>query len=420
LHRRARSRQPPCGAQRDPRGGSGGQRRRGRAHRRARSPARRPRGASVAGLYIHLPFCPYVCPYCDFAKWPHRRSSAQTYLRALEAEIAAAPPLQAETIFLGGGTPNTLEPEAVAALVGLCRERFAVPDGAEITSEANPDAALCLGFERYRAAGVNRLSFGVQSFVDAELSTLGRGHSGADVADAFAAARRAGFTNLSLDLIFGVPGQTRATWRRSLEDALALEPQHISTYGLTVEAGTPYAAWHEREPGAFPTNDLEADLYGLAIELLEAHGFEHYEISNFARPGFRSRHNANYWANGDYLGLGVGAASYLGGRRSTHTRDLNAYVTAAAAGAPIPGESERLEGAARAGEAAMLALRTAEGVDVAGFAERYGIDFLHYYGPALAEMGSAGLLEVKPGNVRLTRQGRFLANEVCAAFVSLP
>jgi oxygen-independent coproporphyrinogen-3 oxidase len=372
----------------------------------------------AGGLYVHLPFCPYICPYCDFAKWPHRRSLAERYLAALEAEIAAAPPFTAQTIFLGGGTPNTYAPEQIAALVARLRERFGLADGAEITIELNPDLALCEGFDLYRAAGITRASLGVQSFVPSELETLGRRHSPSDVAEAMRRARSAGFDNVSLDLIFAVPGQTAESWSASLEAALALEPEHISTYGLTIEAGTPYAAWSEREPHAFADEDAEAELYGIAIDRLNAAGFEHYEISNFARPGFRSIHNALYWANAAYLGLGVGAASYLGGVRSMHARELNVYVTAALAGGPIPGEAERLEGPARVGEAAMLALRTVEGVELTSFGERYGIDFLSYYEPVLREMLGLELLEVTLQRVRLTRRGRFLANTVCGAFLS--
>jgi len=374
---------------------------------------------ATGGVYVHLPFCPYICPYCDFAKWPHRRSAAQRYLRALLAESAAAPPFAGQTVFLGGGTPNTYEPAEIARLLAALRERFAVPEGAEITIEMNPDLPLCEGFRAYRAAGIGRVSLGVQSFVARELTTLGRRHGAQDVAEVVRRARDAGIENVALDLIFGVPGQTVASWRASLEAALALEPAHLSTYGLTIEEGTRFWAWHEREPGAFAPHELEAELYGLAIDILTAAGFEHYEISNFARPGFRSAHNENYWENGEYLGLGVGAASFLGGVRSVHTRELERYCEAALAGRPIPGEAERLEGAKRAGEAAMLALRTAQGVDAKAFAERYGIDFLSYYEPVLTEMAAAGMLEQSGMRVRLTRRGRFVANDVCAAFVTL-
>jgi putative oxygen-independent coproporphyrinogen III oxidase len=370
-----------------------------------------------AGVYVHLPFCPYICPYCDFAKWRHDAARAQRYLHALHAELNAAPPLTARTLFLGGGTPNTYPPEEIAALVRALAARFALPRGAEVTVEANPDLALCAGFGAYRAAGVTRLSIGVQSFVAAELHVLGRRHAPADAGEVVRRARDAGFTNVSLDLMFGVPGQTAATWRASLEAAIALGVDHISAYGLTVEIDTPYARWEAREPAAFPDQDAQAELYGLAIDVLAAAGYEHYEISNFARPDARCAHNANYWANGPYLGLGVGAASYLDGERRVTTRDLAAYEAAALAAATVPAEREHLEGAARAGEAAMLALRTAEGVELQSFAERYGVNFLEMYRSVLDELSAAGLVQTSPTHVALTRRGRFLANDVCASFV---
>lgn len=372
------------------------------------------------GLYVHLPFCPYVCPYCDFAKWPLRHSQAARYLDALAAEIAAAPAFAADTLFLGGGTPNTYVADDVAGLVATLRARFASGGFAETTIEMNPDPDLCTDavFAAYRAAGIDRVSFGVQSLVASELATLGRRHAPHHVADAVARARAAGIANVSLDLIFGTPLQTQASWRASLEAALALEPDHISTYGLTIEAGTPFADWHARRPEDFAANDLEADLYALAIATLEAAGFEHYEISNFARPGKRCAHNANYWANGDYLGLGVGAASYRDGVRAVHTRDLATYCDAALDGHAIPGDDERLEGAARIGEAVMLALRTREGVDVASFGQRYRIDFHAFYRPVLALLHASGTLDVTRERVRLTPRGRFVANDVCGEFVA--
>ena len=376
--------------------------------------------AASGGLYVHLPFCPYICPYCDFAKWPLRRSSADRYLAALGREIEAEPAFAARTLFFGGGTPNTYAPERIAELVARLRDRFALPPGAEATIEMNPDRELCSAetFAAYRRAGITRVSFGVQSFVPDEIATLGRRHTPEDVANAFAAARAAGIENLSLDLIFGTPGQTEETLRRSLAAALALAPAHVSTYGLTIEENTPFAAWYARRPADFPDNDREADLYGVAIDGLTAAGYEHYEISNFALPGARCEHNANYWANGEYLGLGVGAASYLAGNRTVHTRDLETYCAALEGGRAVPSDDERLEGAAKAGEAAMLALRTSEGVDVAAFAERYDVDFHAFYAPVLSEMRAAGTLDVTPSHVRLTRRGRFVANDVCGAFVT--
>jgi oxygen-independent coproporphyrinogen-3 oxidase len=370
------------------------------------------------GIYVHLPFCPYICPYCDFAKWPHRRSASDRYLRALESEIAATEPVPAATLFFGGGTPNAYDATELAGLIGRLRERFSLPDGAEISVEVNPELVREGDFARYRAAGVTRVSIGVQSFQPAEIATLGRKHTPEQVAAVVAQARAAGMPSVSLDLIFGVPGQKRESWRRDLERAIALGVDHVSTYGLTVEEGTPYAAWQLREPRAFADDALEADLYGEAIDRLEAAGYEQYEISNFAKPGHRCRHNENYWNNGDYVGLGVGAASFRRGERGVHTRDLEEYVAAAASGRPIPSETERLEGARRAGEAAMLSLRTAQGVVPEAFKERYGLDFLTFYASIVEEFRAAGLLEASADRVRLTRRGRFVANDVCAAFVT--
>jgi len=225
---------------------------------------------------------------------------------------------------------------------------------------------------------------------------------------------------VSLDLMFAAPGQTPASWKHSLDAAIALEVDHISTYGLTIEPNTPYERWQAREPAAFFDYTREAVLYDIAIETLERAGYEHYEISNFARPGHRCAHNENYWENGEYLGFGVGAASYMGGVRSVHTRALNEYVDAALGGAEIPGESECLEGAQRLGEAIMLALRTTQGVALGDFKERYEIDIVKWYGAVIDQYVSDGLLVVDGQRMQLTRRGRFLANDICAAFVVAP
>jgi oxygen-independent coproporphyrinogen-3 oxidase len=381
---------------------------------------------AVSGIYVHLPFCPYICPYCDFAKWPHRRSAAARYLQALHAEIdtAGAQHETFESVFLGGGTPNTYDSSDISRLVRRLRDAFPGPAHRETTIEVNPELVGAPQGDTngdvvaYREAGINRLSIGVQSFVPEEIRTLGRRHTVEDVERVVRAARDAGMRSVSIDLIFAVPGQTPQSWRRSLEVAVSLGLDHVSAYGLTIEAGTPYEGWREREPSSFFDDAREAELYEIAIDTLEANGFEQYEISNFARAGHRSVHNANYWANGEYVGLGVGAASYRDGVRSVHTRDLETYIAAALERRPIPGEAEKLEGARRAGEAAMLALRTAQGVCLESFKERYGVDFLNFYAPVIEQYESLGLLETDATHARLTRRGRFVANDVCAAFVT--
>jgi oxygen-independent coproporphyrinogen III oxidase len=371
----------------------------------------------MLGIYVHLPFCPYLCPYCDFAKWPMRASSASRYLDALYAELESTPRLEAATIFLGGGTPNAYGAQTITQFVTRLREHFR-SDDREISIEINPELVADGDFSGYRSAGITRLSIGVQSFEPAETRTLGRKHTPEQVASVVASARAAGLGSISLDLIFAVPGQTPQSWRRSLERAIELGVDHISCYGLTVEEATPYADWQRREPAAFADDSQEAELYAIAIDTLEAAGYEHYEISNFARAGHACRHNLNYWANGEYLGLGVGAASYRDGVRYVHTRSLEEYVRAALAGEPIPSDAERLEGTKRVGEAVMLALRTKQGVQLDNFKERYGIDPLQFYAPVVARYIEIGLLEHAGNFMRLTDRGRFLANDVCGAFVT--
>jgi putative oxygen-independent coproporphyrinogen III oxidase len=347
-----------------------------------------------------------------------RASAAKRYLTALYGELERAPREPAATLFLGGGTPNAYDAQTISELVGRLREHYCLHDGSEISIEINPELVRDGDFSRYREAGISRVSVGVQSFVPAEIAILGRKHSPDDIGRVVSAARGAGIASVSLDLIFAVPGQTAGTWRDSLERAIALEVDHISTYGLTVEQNTPYAAWHLREPSAFLDDEREAELYAIAIDTLRDAGYEQYEISNFARPGHRCAHNAHYWANGEYAGLGVGAASYRGGVRSVHTRSLERYVTAALASEEIPSEGERLEGLRRAGEAIMLALRTTQGVRLGEFKERYGVDIVEHYAPVLARYSESGLLERTDDSMRLTERGRFVANDVCGAFVT--
>ncbi|MGA8576793.1 MAG: radical SAM family heme chaperone HemW [Candidatus Cybelea sp.] len=370
----------------------------------------------MLGVYVHLPFCPYLCPYCDFAKWPMRATASARYLEALYAELEREPIRSAATIYLGGGTPNAYDAQTIAALLERLQRRF--PGASEVSIEVNPELVREGDIARYRQAGIDRISIGVQSFELDEIQTLGRKHHPEEIAAVVGAARNAAMRSVSLDLMFAVPGQTAQSWQRTLRRAIALEVDHISAYGLTVEEDTPYATWRASNPSAFADDTLEAEFYALAIEMLQAAGFEQYEISNFARPGHRCAHNLNYWANGEYCGLGVGAASYRDGVRSVHTRSLDEYVEAALDGRPIPSDAERLEGRKRVGEAMMLALRTAQGVGLSEFKERYGIDVMADYAPVFTRFARTGLLERVGDTVRLTQRGRFLANDVCGAFVT--
>jgi oxygen-independent coproporphyrinogen-3 oxidase len=370
----------------------------------------------MPGVYVHLPFCPYLCPYCDFAKWPWRATRARRYLDALYREIDRAPAERATTLFLGGGTPNAYAADDVVELLHRLTQRFG-PFG-EASIEVNPELVVEGAFEAYHSAGITRVSIGVQSFEAGEIATLGRKHDVNDVVQAVRQARDARIESVSLDLMFAVPGQSPESWRRSLRAGIATGVDHVSCYGLTVEAGTPFERWLEREPRAFFDDTAEARLYQIAIDELAVAGFEHYEISNFARPGHRCAHNQNYWANGGYLGLGVGAASYRGGVRRTATRSFDEYVEALERDEEVPADSECLTGFRRAGEAIMLALRTSDGVAFEDFRRRYGVDVERHYASILTRYAGDGLLERAAGGMRLTERGRFLANEVCGAFVT--
>jgi oxygen-independent coproporphyrinogen-3 oxidase len=322
-------------------------------------------------LYIHVPFCRHACPYCDFYKTELRDHPARTRLdftgeifRELELLAGVEPCLYNDplaTIYFGGGTPSTLSPPGVAELIRQIRARF--PESSpEITLEANPENLTPRRCEAWREAGITRLSMGVQSFADRELVLLERLHGPRTIDDAVVAARAAGFRNISLDLMFALPGQTLAGWMENLNRALSLEPDHLSFYGLTWHEGTPFA--HQLAAGTLDElpEDLQAEMYRQGAALLEAHGFEHYEISNFARPGFRSGHNQRYWERRDVVGLGPGAHSSLGARRWRNPDDLEGWRAAVHAGRTARVDVENLAPVAATGELLFTLLRRVEGV----------------------------------------------------------
>jgi oxygen-independent coproporphyrinogen-3 oxidase len=377
-------------------------------------------GNSAAGVYVHIPFCDRICPYCDFAVVRARESAIDRYCAALRCEIerAAIPSGGVGTIYVGGGTPSALSHERIAALIGQLREKFDIPpESIECTLEANPSRGAA-DLVRWREAGVNRLSVGVQSFDDGELHRLGRDHSAAQARVFLNAAHGAGFANVSLDVIAGAPGQTRASFEATLVAAVAQPVTHVSVYGLTIETGTPYASWYARDPRAFPDDDLMADLLEMADGALSAQGFAHYEISNFARPGWESAHNSGYWRQRDCIGFGMSAAGYDNGLRYANHRRFEDYCEAVEMGRPVRAQSERLDLSRRVGEAAMLALRTSTGIVYADFARRFGIDASAVFDAARKKCSAAGLLEDDRESARLTGRGRLLANSVCAEFLT--
>ncbi len=373
------------------------------------------------GLYVHVPFCEAKCTYCHFAIDPRRPDAArqERYTRALRTEMEAAEPGRADTLYFGGGTPSLLSAERLGSIVELARRHFGLAPGAEITVEANPHDLDAEGYRALAALGVDRLSLGVQSFDDGVLRAMGRRHTAEDARRAVALARAAGFANLNLDLILGWPGETAERWRRGLAALLALEPDHLSLYLLEVEGRTALA--HQQRQGRLelPDDDRVADLYHETAERLAAGGLARYEISNFARPGFESRHNSKYWADAPFLGFGMSAHSYRGGRRFWNHDRFAVYcraveeggARAARAGERVPSLRDR------AGEALFTGLRRREGVELGEFRRRHGLDPLAEWAGGLGPVLEAGLVEVDGERLRLTERGLLLSNEVFAVFV---
>ena len=403
----------------------------------ARAPAR-----SGLALYVHIPFCETKCPYCDFNTYAGIEALMPSYVGALANEIAGwgkaleRPPLR--SVFFGGGTPSYLPTRDLTRLMRAVRAAFDLPRGAEVTLEANPGDTVRERLASIRRAGFNRVSIGVQSLDDEELRLLGRRHSAEQAKAGVMAAREAGFDNLNVDLIFGLPGQLVASWEHTLEEALALAPDHVSAYALTLEEGTPMAADVAAGRLREPDPDIGAEMYRLAQQMLADAGYAQYEVSNWAKPGRASVHNLAYWQGRPYLGVGPGAHSYLwanglpalremgaDGARFAALRSPRAYVEAAAgwspdggganaavAASPLVSEREALSRAAAMGDYLMMALRLNAGVADADFAARFGEPIETRFGGALAECAALGLLAREHGRTLLTEQGRLLGNEV--------
>lgn len=392
---------------------------------------------SVA-LYLHIPFCHAKCHYCDFNSYAGMLGLREEYVAALRDEIglagyrarlASGRPRRCRTVFFGGGTPSLLTPEQIADLMAAIRAAFALDADAEVTMEANPGALEYGQLDAVRAAGVNRLSMGAQSFNADLLRWMGRIHTPDEIETAYRAARAAGFTNINLDFIFALPGQTQAVWQDTLERAVALSPDHLSLYNLIVEEGTPLYTWVRRGSVREVDEDTAADMYEAAQEWLARAGYLQYEISNWAKPGHACAHNLIYWRNVPWIGLGAGGASFYAGQRFTNARPIRGYIkrvceALAAEEAGVAGR-ETLPAAAIAtretisrelemGETAMLGLRLNEGLRLDAFAARYGVGFWETYGERLAEFRALDLIEEADGYARLTQRGRMVGNEIFA------
>jgi len=369
-------------------------------------------GGEPRSVYVHVPFCRHRCGYCDFTLIAGRDDLIDNYLNALDRELQSVNPRsEIDTLFLGGGTPSHLATSQLRRLFAILFERFKLSDGGEFSVEANPADVTSERAAILAEAGVNRVSLGVQSFDAAVLNTLERDHDARVVDTAVERLHRV-IDNVSLDLIFAVPGQTPALWKETLQRAVALQPAHISTYGLTVEKGT--AFWSRRRKGELVPlpEETEREMYALAMDELTAAGFEQYEISNFAQPGFRCRHNEVYWIGRPYLAFGPGAARYVAGRRETNHRSVTTWIKRVLSGESPVMETERLSPEAAARERLVVGLRRTVGVDLKGFVRQTGFTVDQLAAEAITRHLAAGLLERTPTHLRLTREGRFLADSV--------
>jgi oxygen-independent coproporphyrinogen-3 oxidase len=376
-----------------------------------------------AAVYVHVPFCRVRCAYCDFNTYAGIDHLIPAYGDALRAELRAAPHARARTLYFGGGTPSILPLDLLAGLLHALRLTFHIPPDAEVTLEANPGTVPPAYLRGLRELGVSRLSLGAQSAHDDELRLLGRIHTWAETVEAVEAARAAGFDNLNLDFIYGLPGQTLTRWQETLEAALRLEPEHLSLYALTVEEGTPLKARIAAGELPLVDEDLVAEMYELAEEMLEEAGFLHYEISNWARHSplaplrFVCRHNLTYWRNEPYLGFGAGAASWWEGRRWTNVRHPADYIARLEAGRSPAEEVEEIPPRLEIGETMMMGLRLAEGVSDGRFHARFGQGLEEVFGEELARLQELGLLEWDGRAARLTPRGRLLGNQVFQHFL---
>jgi oxygen-independent coproporphyrinogen III oxidase len=386
---------------------------------------------SAAGLYLHIPFCKSRCSYCDFATDVFKNEAAvERYVNALCQEISdfrfqisndksriPNPESQIETVYFGGGTPSLLTPRQLERILNTVHKKFSVADKAEITMEMNPATMTPETVREYRNLGVNRASFGAQTFDDAELKRLGRRHTAADVRETIELLRRANFANVSFDLIAGLPRQSLKDWERNLDEALKLRPEHLSLYLLEIHEGTPLAEQIRSNRQPLPDEDLAGAMYELMLDKTAAEGYAQYEISNFALPGFESRHNSKYWLCEPVFAFGVSAHSFDGENRWANERDTNRYVSLIESNQSPIVEKNALDAVQLSAEFAFLRLRLAKGLDLREYEKRFGRDLQAEFAADIERLADLKLLEFEGNFLKLTRKGFVFSNEVFAVFV---
>jgi len=372
----------------------------------------------VLGLYLHIPFCAAICNYCNFNRGLFDATLKERYVAALLSEITrAGDGAAADTIYFGGGTPSLLEPAEVGVLVDACARAWRLAPDTEVTLEANPETVTPARLAGFRAAGVNRLSVGVQSFRDEELVRLSRLHAASRAVEAYRAARAAGFDNISLDLMMWLPQQSVADWLASVDALIALEPDHASMYLLEIYPNAPLRAAMARGRWSVAPDDAAADMYLSGLDRMDSAGYVQYEISNVARGGRRSRHNLKYWTDGEWLGLGCGAHSTRDGVRWRNLSSTEEYISAIDRGRSASVDHRALTAEERIEEALFTALRLSDGIEVEAFKSRYDVDVWGRYGSALQPFVDQGVLLYDGRTVRLTRGGMLIAHEVMTVFI---
>lgn len=376
-------------------------------------------------LYIHIPFCVKKCAYCDFLSGPASRERIEEYIQALKKEIESyrkfAEDYEVSTVFFGGGTPSLLSSEQMEMIMGAIKHIFLLQENAEITMEANPGTVTEERLKAYKKAEINRLSFGLQSAKNEELTILGRIHTFEEFLESYEIARKAGFSNINVDLITAIPKQTLESWEETLTTIIELEPEHISAYSLIVEEGTPFAElygedgkWEEM----LPDEEEERNMYRKTEEMLQRAGYHRYEISNYAKRGYECRHNLGYWDRTEYLGLGLGASSFLNQTRFHNTEDMERYLKNAKEHENIHEEIEHLKVQEQMEEFIFLGLRKMKGIAETEFAEAFGTDIWECYGKNIRRVIQNGLLEQENGYLRLTKKGIDVSNYVFAEILS--
>ncbi len=372
----------------------------------------------MLSLYLHIPFCVRKCHYCGFYSTIYSRKGADEYVVAVGTESAgyqeAFHKRIFDTVYVGGGTPTALSHEQLEKLTGIIKHNFKISPDAEWTIEANPNTVTGSALEKLRACGVNRLSLGIQSFNDNILKTLGRIHSAQEAVDSFRLARSAGYANISIDLIYGIPGQTEAHWIDTLETAITLRPEHVSVYSLSLDEGSRFKNESEAGRFALPDDELVAAAYEKAVSRLGQAGYERYEISNFSLPGFSCRHNMNYWSRGEYLGLGPAAWSFIMGRRYRAVADVRDYAARLRTGRTVIEEEETVGPRQAAEETVMLGLRTSRGIELTRYEQEFGADLFQRLETNAAPLKQAGLIEEYEARLRLSKSGFLLADQVLA------